>query len=151
MTIRPQLKNSGFSLLELVLAIAVFSVGSVAMATLLIDSNLSTKLSMDRTEALFYAKEGIEAVRIIRDNNYAGLINGNHGLVSSDTAWTFNADSSDSIENGKYTRVIRIIDTVGSAPATSSKTVISTVSWALTPERTASVSLTTLLTNWRNI
>ena len=136
----------GFSLLELVLAVAVFSVGSFALATLLIDSNISTKLSTERINALLYAKEGIGAVQSIRNSGWAALTDGNHGLSHANSSWSF-VSSSDLIDN-KYTRVISIAST--NPPATSSKTVTANVSWYLTPVRIASTTINTVLTNWGN-
>lgn len=136
--------NLGFSLLELVLAIAIFSLGSVAMATLLIDSSISTRLGTERTMALLYAKEGVEAVRSIRDNSWADLEDGTHGLLNSGGGWSFNS-SSDLIDD-KYTRIITV---VASSTSTSTKEISVNISWTLTPGRTASTTLNTILTNWK--
>jgi prepilin-type N-terminal cleavage/methylation domain-containing protein len=140
--------NRGFSLLELILAIAVFSLSSVALATLLIDANISTKLSNEQTEALSYAKEGIEATRAIRDASSTAFfaLEGDYGLLETDGTWSFDGDSD--FINDKYTRVINITNTEGANPATSSKNIISTISWNLTSGRVSSASLTTVLTNW---
>ncbi len=136
------LRQAGFSLLELTLAIAIFSLGSVGMATLLIDSNLSTKLAGERTEALLYAKEGIDAVKSIRDSNWDSVSVGVHGLVSNSGAWVF--DGSPDLISGKYTREVDVVS------ATSTiKNVSVTVSWDLVSGRPASVVLDTILTNWR--
>ena len=131
----------GFSLLELVLAVAIFSLGSVAIATLLIDSNISSKLSLERTEALLYAKEGIESVRSIRNSGWLNLTDGSYGLVNDGSAWIFST-TSDLIED-KYTRVVNV-QTV----STSTKSVSVTIEWNLTPVRTSSVVLNTIFTNW---
>ena len=142
--------NQGFSLLELVLAVAVFSISSVSLATLLIDANISTRLSLDRTSALFYAKEGLEAVRSIRDASstvFFNLASGDYNL-NNDSGWSFGVGSE--VLDGKYTRVINITNTPGASPATSSKTVVSNVRWSLTTGRLASTTLTTILTNWRS-
>ena len=135
-----KLKN-GFSLLELVLAIAIFSVSSIGLATMLIDANLSTKTSSDRIEALLYAKEGVEAVRAIRDADWTDLTDGNHGLISSGGVWAFSG-SSDTIAS-KYTRTVNI-----EAVSASTKNVSVTVAWDITVTRPVSVVLTTVLTNW---
>jgi prepilin-type N-terminal cleavage/methylation domain-containing protein len=135
-------KKEGFSLLELILAIAIFSIGSVALATLLIDANLSTRLGGERTEALFYAKEGVEAVRSIRDNSWSDLTDGTYGLSNIDGAWALAADP-DLIDN-KYTRSVEINET-----ATSTKSINISVVWNVNPGRTASTSLLTILTDWK--
>ncbi len=136
------MNKRGFSLLELVLAIAIFSLGSVALATMLIDANLSTRLATDRTEALFYAKEGISAVRSLRDNSWASLTNGEHGLDNS-SAPPFFSGSSDEIDS-KYTRVVTV-----SEISSSTKNIAINISWDLTPARIASTTLETVLTDWK--
>jgi prepilin-type N-terminal cleavage/methylation domain-containing protein len=134
--------TKGFSLLELVLAIAVFSLGSYAIATMLIDSNISTKLSIERTEALYYAKEGMEATRSIRDNTvWADFVANDYGLTDVSGSWAFGG-SFDTIDS-KYTRVVGVEDV-----SSTTKNISVTVSWPLTPARTASVVLNSLLTNW---
>lgn len=136
-------KQKGFSLLELVLAIAIFSLGSIAMATLIIDSNLSTKMAIERTEAIFYAKEGLEAVRSVRDSDWADLDAGNYGLnFEAEGSWRLINDPD--LINNKYTRTVSISDR-----SLDTKDVVSTITWDVTPSREASVSLTTILGNWR--
>jgi prepilin-type N-terminal cleavage/methylation domain-containing protein len=147
-----QIKHSqGFSLLELVLAIAIFAFGSFAMGAMLIDSNVSTNVSIERTAALLYAKEGIEAVRSIRDNDWntiSALTDGNHGLSinTASSTWSLSgiADSLDS----KFTRTVNI-----SASSTASflKNVAVTVDWPLQSGKLATTTLNTLVTNWINV
>ncbi len=142
MMIKSQYNNRGFSLLELVVAIAIFSFGSVAMATLLIDSNVNTTISLERTNALLYAKEGMEAVRSIRDGDWSALVAGDHGLDNSGSDWVFSG-SSDLIDN-KFTRVVTIENV-----STSTKNVSVAVAWSLREARPFRVTLDTVLTNWK--
>ena len=114
------------------------------MAILLVDSNVSTQLSLDRTGALYYAREGMEAVRSIRNNNWSDLANGSYGLDNSGASWAFSG--SPDLIDGKYTRIINISDTY--PPATSTKTITSNISWDMTSSRKASSTLTTFLTDW---
>jgi prepilin-type N-terminal cleavage/methylation domain-containing protein len=142
-------KNRGFSLLELVIAIAIFAFGSFAMGAMLIDSSVSTNISIERTEALFYAKEGLEAVRSIRDNDWntvSALTDGNHGITISSSTWNFN-NVADTL-NTKFTRTIYI-----SASSTASflKNVAVTVDWPLQSGKLATTTLNTIVTNWINV
>lgn len=137
-------KKLGFSLLELVLAIAIFSLGSVAMATLIVDSNLSTRLSLERNEALFYAKEGVSAVMSIRNGvPWAEIVDGSYGVEYTADEWAFTVDPD--VINDKYTRTIDIMD---SEIASSTKDVTVTIEWNLTPNKISEVVLNTLITNW---
>lgn len=138
--------KKGFSLLELILAIAIFSLGSIAMATLLIDSNISTKIGSERTSALFYAREGAEAVRLIRDNSgWSSLIDGTYGVSNAGGDWSLAGDSD--LIDDKYTRTIGIYD---HPTYTLMKNIIVTVSWNVTSGRTATTTLNTMLGNWKN-
>lgn len=142
-------RNMGFSLLELVLAIAIFSLGSFAIASMLIDSNISTRFNSERIQALFYAKEGIEAVRVVRDTStstFFALAPGDYYLYNDGGAWFLNGESD--ILDSKYTRTVNIINTPDT-PADTSKTVTINITWALTPARPVSTSLTTILTDWK--
>lgn len=139
-------KKLGFSLLELVLAIAVFSLGSFAVATMLIDSNISTKLSSERIEALFYAKEGIDAVRSIKENTaWAEFSDGEYGLDNSGGNWVLSV--SPDLINDKYTRTVTVEAVEG---FTTVKNVSVEIAWDLTPARRVSTVLSTVLTNWEN-
>lgn len=143
MILRIKKNTKGFSLLELILAITIFSLSSVALALLLIDSGISTKLSLERGEALFYAKEGMEAVRSVRNNvTWSGFSAGNHGLLNAGGIWSFDG-ASDLIDN-KYTRVITI-----SSVSTNTKNVSINISW-VTPIKTYSATIDTVFTNWEN-
>jgi prepilin-type N-terminal cleavage/methylation domain-containing protein len=135
--------NRGFSLLELILAVAIFSLGSVAMVTMLVDANLSTRLSAERTEALFYAAEGLNATRSIRDNAWSDLSAGPHGLDDSGASPVFSGGSDSPDGDDKYTRVITITDIDA-----STKNISANITWNLTSARIASVTLETVLTNW---
>ncbi len=62
--------EKGVSLIELILAIGVFVVGSAAVAHLFIGSQFSMNYSLERMQAIFLAKEGIENVRAIKNENF---------------------------------------------------------------------------------
>lgn len=142
--------KKGFSLLELVLAVAIFSMFSIGLGYMLIDSNLTTRLAGERILALLHAKESIDAVQSIGENDWGALTEGDHGLGFVADTWSFSGesdmiDSDPNLDDDKYTRVINIANT-----ATSTMTVTVTISWSVTDTRSAEVALTTLITNWRD-
>lgn len=63
-------KNSGFTLLEMLIALSVISVGVMAAFTLSIANLNTTKANYQRVLAANLAREGIEIVRNIRDSNW---------------------------------------------------------------------------------
>jgi len=136
-------KKNGFSLVEVLLAIAVFTLFAIAFIGALISGQESERLSGERARANFIAKEGLEGVRNIRDENFDNLITGTHGLVISGDEWSFSG-SSDTV--GIFTRSIIISDI-----DLNTKSVISTVTWQQNAQRTGSVTLETRFTNWQKI
>ncbi|MEI6396901.1 MAG: prepilin-type N-terminal cleavage/methylation domain-containing protein [Candidatus Taylorbacteria bacterium] len=144
--------KKGFSLLELVLSISIFAIGSIAAGNLLIDANTATRIDLDKTEAVQIAREGIEAVTSIRDSGFENLIiSGPHGLTSGGGGygWVFSASTSDTVDT-RFSRSITItLNPASSFTSTSTATVVSTVSWTNARSVTDFVSLTTILTNWR--
>jgi prepilin-type N-terminal cleavage/methylation domain-containing protein len=64
-------KNKGFTLLELMIAITVLSVGIVGVFGLIQNTLRSAEDLKSRLIASYLAQEGIELVRNIRDNNWA--------------------------------------------------------------------------------
>ncbi|MGB8815842.1 MAG: type II secretion system protein [Minisyncoccia bacterium] len=141
--IRNKLKK-GNSLLEILLAIAIFTAGSIVVALLVINAGITMRYAEESSKALLYAKEGIEAMKSIRDQSFSNLVGenvGNHGVSIIDGRWSFSGSST--LEENHYTRIISISTTT----ATTSK-VTSTVSWNFTETKVNQVQLITYLTNW---
>jgi len=154
--------------MELVLAIAIFAIGSIVAGNLLVDANTSTRIDLDKLEAVQIAREGIEAVGNIRDFGtnasttdntafsvpFSSCIPGPCGLATSSVSgtsfWYFNGNSSSTVDT-KFHRSIRLSLSPSSAPFTSASyaTVTSTVTWTNARNVADSVSLVTILTNWR--
>lgn len=133
-------KYSAFSLVEIVLALAILVLVAASVVVNFIYSQESAVVSGSRARATFLAEEGLEAVRNIRDAGFANLVDGNYGLASSSNQWIFSGSQD---VTDIYTRQIQI-----STPSANHRQVISQVTWQQTAQRTGSVSLTTYLTNW---
>ncbi len=112
-----------------------------AIVGALIVGQESVRVSGERARALFFAEEGLEATRNIRDNNFTNLVDGTHGFVLAANQWTLSGNSN---TTDGFTRAVTI-----SPIDTKTKTVASTVSWQQTLQRTGTVTLTTRLTNWQ--
>jgi len=135
------ISNQGFSLVEVLLAVSIFGLLVMGLVGGLIFGQQATSLAGARSRAVMLAEEGLEATRNLRDASYANLTNGNHGLQIAADQWGFSgtSDTTDSI----FTRQIVISDAEANR-----KNVTSTVTWQQNPQRTGSVTLTTMLTNW---
>ena len=63
-------KKSGFTLIELIITIAVFSIGILAAFSLALANSNENKSNRDRVIAANLARESLELVRNIRDSNW---------------------------------------------------------------------------------
>lgn len=136
--------NNGQSLIEVLLALGVFTLGIATIGFLALDANVSTRQGVERTQAALLAKEGLEAARSIRDADFNNLIArpDPYGIVLSDNTWQFQ-DEPDTQD--QFTRSV-IIEDIGE----KEKKIISNVSWQFNPQRSNSVSLVTYLTDWQS-
>lgn len=164
-----QISNSkGFSVIEVILATALFMILSTASITTILQGLSSNRLGKEQTVANQYAAEGIEAVRSIKNQAYSNLtaVNPTPRAVNPiGGVWAFGADGTNNtnIFNpvGKYTRTIKIepVNRNGVPPLgdivvsgtndPDTKKVTSTVSWNFTPQRNNEVQLITYLSDWK--
>ena len=100
-------KETGFSIIELLIAMAIFVLLSASISVLMFSSEDLLRLNLISYKALLYAQEGIEAVRSIRDGSWEELTQGSYGLTQEGSAWTF-LGTSDVIEE-KYRRSVTLI------------------------------------------
>ena len=129
--------------MEIILSGSLFVLFLTAFAGALYYGLQSSYLAGDRGRAIVYAEEGQEAVRSIRNANFANLVDGTYGLTYSNNAWSF-ASSSD--VSGIFTRQVVI-----SSAGTNRKMATVNISWQQTGARTGSVSTTARFTNWKTI
>ncbi|MFH1956384.1 MAG: hypothetical protein ABIJ28_01940 [Patescibacteria group bacterium] len=135
--------NKGQSLVEVLVAIAIFIGGISLIGFLVIDAGIASRQASERTRALSLAKEGLEAARSIRDNNFANLVNGSHGLVLSGNQWTFSGISD---PQDQFNRSVTITEI-----DSNTKKIVSNVNWQFSSNRPSEVELATYLTNWQQI
>ena len=139
-------KESGQLLVELLIAMGVFVLSVSAITFLILDVYLADRSGRERMVATFLAKEGLEATRAIRDNEWHDLSVGTHGIVISENKWVFQdtpeaKDISDRLEGGLREIIVEQIDSVR-------RKVTSRVTWAFTPSRSTQVNLVTHFTHW---
>lgn len=150
-------KVSGFSLIELLLAGALFSLFVIGVAEVLLRSLETDRLGEETTIATQYASEGLEALRSLRAKNFDDLVEtAATGLAEEDGRWVLSG-TEDTWE--KYTRVVSIapvfrdenghIDERGGTIDPDTRKVVVTVSFRVAPRRSNSVVLETFLTRWK--
>lgn len=153
---RSTTKIKGFAILEILISMTIFTLFSVGIFYLSLDSLQRDGKIETRSDALNYVQEGIEAVRSMRDRNFLLLTNGDHGLILQADLWSFIA-APENIDNF-YSRTITINDVYRDANGDISnnggtldpdiKKIISEVTWTEKGIFPKSMEITTYLTNW---
>lgn len=135
------MNSRGFSLVEVLLAVSIFSLIVTGFVGGLLYGQESTAIAGQRERAIMLADEGLEAVRNIRDENFSNLTDGTYGLTITGNQWNISG-SSDTTDI--FTRQVAI-----SAVDTKRKLVTANIAWQQNSQRTGSVSMQTYLTNWQ--
>lgn len=137
----PSRVSNGFSLVEALLAISLFSLILMLFAGSFYYGQEATALTGDRQQAILYAHEGLEAVRNIRDDDFADLEAGSYGVEIDNNRWELTENTE---VTSKYERQILVtnVDEVR-------RDVESIVTWQQRPGRDGQITLATRLTNWR--
>ncbi|MEI6228438.1 MAG: prepilin-type N-terminal cleavage/methylation domain-containing protein [Candidatus Saccharibacteria bacterium] len=133
--------QSGMSLVEVLLAVAIFAVISTGLIGGIIYGQESTAVAGARERAVKIAEEGIEAVKNIRDSNFNAFpADGTYGLTNGTGYWGFNG-ASDTTDI--FTRSV-VLSTVDSR----TRDVTVNVTWTQTAQRSGSISLNMHLADW---
>jgi Tfp pilus assembly protein PilV len=128
--------QKGQSLVEILFAIAVFTIGVVTIGYLIFESFGSLQNNLQFTQARLLAGEGLQAASMLRDS----LQQGSYGLLLEGGTWAL-VPSGDT--QGEFNRQIQIEEMDLEAYQ-----VISTVTWTSSAGMERSVSLSTLVSNW---
>jgi type II secretory pathway pseudopilin PulG len=134
--------KTGFTILEPLLSLALFGVIVVLIIEALLYGQNNEIVTVIESKSLYLGEEGLEAIREIRDQDFATINDGSYGLSMATGSWSL-TPGSDIIEN-IYTRTITI-QTVD----VGKKEITANVSWTDGEGRSGSVSLDTYLTNWK--
>jgi type II secretory pathway pseudopilin PulG len=148
----------GFSIIEAIIAVAVFAVMATGLMFLVLDPLLSSRHAPERTRAVFLAQEGLEATRAIRNGGWLELTDGLHGISDAGGTWTWSGGSD--VSSDGYTRVVEVapVERDGSGDIVASggtvdprtKLVTATVTWNPGLGGPQSVTYSTYVTNWDN-
>lgn len=139
--------EKGQSLIELLIATAVFVIVVSSLAFFILNSYVSGRFAQEITIANSLAEEGLEAARSIRDNDWTNLNPGEHGLALSENNWAFQGNQEDiSNQLGEGVRKI-IIEDIG----LDRKKITSKVTWQFSETRFQEIQLVTYLTNWAKL
>lgn len=151
------IKNQkGGTVLELIIAVGIFTIVVSNVVVLYLGSLGGNMRDSQRLQADLFLQQGFEAVRSIRDYDFAGLVNGTHGLTHTNGYWEFSGVSDTS---GKFTRVITVANVERDSSCAivpsgtvdpSSKKITETVTWTKPDNQIGTISASQYLTNWAN-
>lgn len=94
-------KKSGFSIIEILIAIAFIAVIVTGIFNISQFNSHVRKINDERTQALYYAVEGVEAAKLI---TWDQLTIGDHHFVKNNNVWEINSGSE--LLANKYTRTV---------------------------------------------
>lgn len=97
--------RAGFSLVELLVAITFVAVVIISIFNISVFNSKTRKLNEERTRAMFYAVEAIEAIKLIA---WDDLVTGDHQLNQNGSVWEISSGSQ--LIDNKYTRTINVGD-----------------------------------------
>jgi prepilin-type N-terminal cleavage/methylation domain-containing protein len=157
-----KLSSSGFSLIEVILAVALFGLFATAFIGMLLVTSGSSLQAKEKDQAVLYAKQGIDAVLSIRRQGWNMLSNGSFGVTKENGFWELKVetDTLDEIYNRTIliNEVCRDInndftecDQPGAEIDPYVKKVIVQVQYQALNGITNSVRLETYITNWQSI
>ncbi len=150
-------KNSGYNLLEVVLALGLFFVLMTGVALLASRYVGALTRAVELQDVSLIASETQEALDKLASSSWASLTDGPHGLTTLGSDWQLSG-SSDLI-NSKYTRQITVASvnrdsscnlvTSGGTADPDTKTVVTQLSWTERGQN-LSKSFYSYVTNWRS-
>ena len=158
------MRQKGFSVLEVILAAAIFVIFSTGAIIVVAHGYNSNRLGSELTVSNQFAAEGIEAVRSIKNRAYGNLNNSLGTGVDRDGTfnyWTFGGANDLLTHNSgdDYTRVLKVEDvnrdvsgnivTSGGTLDPDTKKITSTVTWNFNSARPETTALVDYLTDWR--
>src|SRR5256885_8235133 len=104
--------QNGFSILEVIIAVAIFVTFAVGSVVALISGLNTNRLGSEVTIANQYTAEGLEAARSIKNQSWSTLITksdaGNTGVAVSGGVWGFSGTSNTLASDTRFTRTISI-------------------------------------------
>ena len=98
-----RINNQGFSIVELLVAIAFISISTILILHITSSNNKLRRINEEDLQVLFYATEAVEATKIV---DWSDLTVGGHHPVLVSDIWTLSAGSE--VIDGRYTRTVTI-------------------------------------------
>lgn len=146
--------SRGFGIIEIIVAMGIMVIIATSGVASIVQTFSANRLGAEYTEATAIAKEGLEASRSIRNQNWTSLGAGAHGITAG-SSWSFSGSSN---TLGAFTRTVTVsaaarngsdqIVASGGTPDSDIYRIDSQVSWNASPTRSNTITLTTYLTQF---
>lgn len=148
----------GQSLLEVIIAMAVFSLIVAGIASLVLGGFAGLEQGGEQTQAAALAQEALEAVKSIQGRAWNELRYSQSAVALSAGKWVFSGEGTDE-QIGQFSRVISfsnvcrnasqdIVECPGVYQDVHSKKIIAVVDWTIRPGIDNFVQAAAYLTNW---
>jgi type II secretory pathway pseudopilin PulG len=156
-----KIASKGQAVVEIVVALAIFALLASSLAVLLLGGFALLERGRQITQAGALAREGIEAVRSVRDRNYDELSYSRSAVTISGNQWVFIGEGTTETIGDFVRRIdlfpvyrdvggnIVVAGDPGAEEDASSTRVTVNVSWETGSGVDTSISRTTYLTDWR--
>lgn len=156
MSMTYQIGQKGFSIIEILLAGALFTLFAWAATDGILMSLETNRLGRETTIATEFASEGIEEVRAIKERNFNDMVESSGTGIDRQSDFFVFSGTENTFE--KYTRVIviepgfrdgsgAIVESGGDEDPDTFRVTV-TVSWKVTPTRNNSVVVNTYMTHF---
>lgn len=136
-----QSESNGFSLVEAILASAVFGLLLAGLTGSLVYGQESAIIAGSRARAAMLAEEGLEAVRNVRDSGFSNLVDGTYGLSFAGNTLVL-ANTPDL--SSDFLREITV-----STVDQNTKSISVRITWKQNEQRNGEIILDSTLTNWK--
>lgn len=155
-------KRLGFSIIEVIIAIAVYSIVSSSLVGVILGGFNMLRRSNDMSKANNLAEESVEAVLFMKDKSWNSLIFDESVIAIEDNGLVFSGEGTTE-QIGNFSREVRFFpvyrdnsDEIVSATTTDarldihSKELVVTVSWLLPNGQSMQTRRNLFLTNWNS-
>lgn len=140
---KPDHGRKGFLLLEAVLSIALFAIFMGAFGITIYEGQGQTKAGGDRKRGVDLTVEALEGVRAIAAKDFLLLTPGTHGVKVNAVTGQWSLDGASQTATGGY------VTSVTLSAAGTNILARAVTTWNRSPTRPQSVTMYTMLSNWR--
>ena len=153
--------NKGQSILEVMLAVAIFALIGATLSSMILGSFNSLTRSANMIKAQALSDEAVEAVKLIKRGAWNKMVYDRSAVATNSNEWLFSGEGSTQIIDG-YTRIIDFEDVCrnssddivacpGAYTDVHTKKAVVTIEWEVRPGVNNSIVREVYLSNWDSV